>query len=415
MTAHVLRLIWNRRRQNVLLTLEILLSFLVLFGVIVVAVQYISHWRTPLGFDFERVWSVEVRRQAGTPAADANAAVLYRQLFAAIEALPDVESAAGAFILPYSGSSARGTLPLADGRAIGHQYSSGTDDLDDVLDLRLLQGRWFSREDDAARFTPVVVNQHFARELFGDRNPLNQRIALAAIPETAHLPANLRVVGILDDFRKDGELAAPESFAFYRARLDTQTGDNVQPGSEGLPSVIALRLAPGTTATFEETLVRTLEAVAPDWTFRVQAMADMRDHTLRGYLVPLALAAIVTFFLLAMVALGLTGVVWQSITRRTSEFGLRRANGATARHVRRQILAELVVLTSLALIVGIAIVAQLPLLPAIVWGLQLPPAPVWGPSIAVSAGVIYLLTLSCGLYPSWLAAGIQPADALRYE
>ena len=30
-----------------------------------------------------------------------------------------------------------------------------------------------------------------------------------------------------------------------------------------------------------------------------------------------------------MVALGLTGVVWQSVTQRIREFGLRRAKGAT--------------------------------------------------------------------------------------
>ena len=28
---------------------------------------------------------------------------------------------------------------------------------------------------------------------------------------------------------------------------------------------------------------------------------------------------------------------------------------------------------------------------------------------------IYALTILCGLYPSWLASRLQPADALRYE
>ena len=40
-------------------------------------------------------------------------------------------------------------------------------------------------------------------------------------------------------------------------------------------------------------------------------------------------------FLLLMVALGLTGVVWQSVTQRIREFGLRRAKGATIANVRR--------------------------------------------------------------------------------
>ena len=54
-----------------------------------------------------------------------------------------------------------------------------------------------------------------------------------------------------------------------------------------------------------------------------------------------------------MVGLGLTGVVWQSVTQRIREFGLRRAKGATIRSVRAQVLTEMMIMTSLALIVGV--------------------------------------------------------------
>ena len=64
-----------------------------------------------------------------------------------------------------------------------------------------------------------------------------------------------------------------------------------------------------------------------------------------------------------MVALGLTGVVWQSVTQRIREFGLRRAKGATIANVRRQVLVEMVIMTSIALLAGVVLVAQLPLLP----------------------------------------------------
>ena len=68
-------------------------------------------------------------------------------------------------------------------------------------------------------------------------------------------------------------------------------------------------------------------------------------------------------FLLLMVALGLTGVVWQNVTQRIREIGLRRAKGARIENIHRQILGELVVMTSLALLVGVLLVAQVPLLP----------------------------------------------------
>ena len=78
---------------------------------------------------------------------------------------------------------------------------------------------------------------------------------------------------------------------------------------------------------------------------------------------PLYIVGSIAAFLLMMVALGLTGVVWQSVTQRIREFGLRRAKGATIGNVRTQVLVEMVIMTSIALLAGVLLVAQLPLLP----------------------------------------------------
>ena len=118
-------------------------------------------------------------------------------------------------------------------------------------------------------------------------------------------------------------------------------------------------------------------------------------------------------FLLLMVTLGLTGVVWQSVIVRLREFGLRRAAGASGASVRRQVFAEMAVMTSFAVIAGSAIVGQLPFLP-LPEGLVVA-APVFAGAVALTAAAIYCLTLVCGWYPSRLAARIPPADALRYE
>ena len=129
---------------------------------------------------------------------------------------------------------------------------------------------------------------------------------------------------------------------------------------------------------------------------------------------PLVAVGTVASFLLLMVALGLTGVVWQSVTQRIREFGLRRAKGATIVNVRRQVLVEMVIMTSLALLVGVILLAQLPLLP-LPGELEGIPAGVFVASMAISAAAIYGLTLLCGWYPSRLATKVQPAEALHYE
>ena len=49
---------------------------------------------------------------------------------------------------------------------------------------------------------------------------------------------------------------------------------------------------------------------------------------LMAYIGPMIIA-VVALFLVFMVGLGLVGVLWLSVTRRTAELGLRRAMGAT--------------------------------------------------------------------------------------
>ena len=73
------------------------------------------------------------------------------------------------------------------------------------------------------------------------------------------------------------------------------------------------------------------------------------------------IAAVVALFLIVMVGLGLVGVLWLSVTRRTAELGLRRAMGASGVSVRRQVVGELWALTAIAVVVGAVIFLQLPL------------------------------------------------------
>ena len=90
------------------------------------------------------------------------------------------------------------------------------------------------------------------------------------------------------------------------------------------------------------------------------------------------------------------GVLWQNVTTRTREFGLRRAAGASAAAVRRQIRLEIFVFTSVSLLAATFLVAQVP-----VFGF-LPPvsARVYVAAFASSAALMYLLTFLCGYYPS---------------
>jgi putative ABC transport system permease protein len=88
-----------------------------------------------------------------------------------------------------------------------------------------------------------------------------------------------------------------------------------------------------------------------------------------------------------------------------------RANGANKGHIYIQISGELFVISTIGLVLGLIIIFQIPLLHLT----SFITAQVFVMSALVSIGIIYLLTYLCALYPSYLAAGIHPAEALHTE
>jgi putative ABC transport system permease protein len=407
MTRHIFKLVWNRKRTTGLILVELLICFLVLCAILTAAINLSARYRQPLGFSFENVWSVDTggmnwRAEGDELAANRQA---IGDILRVVSGLPEVEAAAVTTNMPYSGSTwMDGTW--INGQQEGFLWTLTSPGLQEVLDLPLLHGRWIADTDVGLGYLPVVITRNFARDLFGSDNPLGKDIPTfdeEGQPTELEDDAEInRVVGVVADFRSHGEYQETHYGMFLP--LDLSAG-------EELPSDFAIRVRPGTTAAFEEKLVRTMLSVAPQWTFNTTLMENARSRGHRDYLGPMLISCIVAMFLIFMVGLGLVGVLWLSVTRRTSELGLRRAMGASVASVRGQILGELWALTALAVVVGGVVFLQFPLFGAnfgISWSVFLS-------GLTTAIGVIYGFVTFCGLYPTWLATRIHPSVALQYE
>jgi putative ABC transport system permease protein len=408
MIKHLCKLVWNRRRINFLITLEIFISFLVVFGVIVFAVWYADNYRHPLGFDYQNVWNVQASFQQKLDESDKQQNLdTGRQLLSTLKDFGEIESVAAVMLAPYSNGDWQNGQTI-NGRNVSCWINYMTDDAKEVFGLKIVRGRWFGKEDDGQDYKPVVLNQKTARDYFGDEDPIGQNM-IDRLEEKDRVKKDgtkrkeQRVVGVIDDFRKNGEFRELYGYLIFRNDLKLPDGET--------PRNFVLKVRPGTTADFEEKLVKRMQAVARDWSFDVRSIAQMRAENHQSYYVPLAAFGLVAGFLMLMVALGLTGVLWQSVTQRTKEIGLRRAKGATAHRIYHQILGELLLITSIGLLLGTLVVIQFPLLDFL--GFATPQ--VYFYSLLISLALIFLLTLICGLYPSRLATKVQPAEALHYE
>ena len=145
-------------------------------------------------------------------------------------------------------------------------------------------------------------------------------------------------------------------------------------------------------------------------TASVDYVDDNRKNKLLAVWLPMVIFLVISSFLIFNVALGLFGVLWQNINIRKAEIGVRRAVGATQTNIGWQFIGEVVVLSTLAVVLGTFFAIQFPLLG--VFGL-----PVWVYLAAIVAAilVIYLLVALCAFFPSRQAAQLHPAIALHEE
>ncbi|HEX7988500.1 MAG TPA: ABC transporter permease, partial [Duganella sp.] len=396
MLHHLLKLIWKRKSRNMMLSLEILLAFIVVFAIAAFAVRNYQLYQMPIGFAWRDQWSVNIRNAQPIP----NDAATYDALKRALLELPEVEKVAFTAMAPYELSRMNAYYSQPDG---SHRVESdsldASDDFFDTMQMTPAQGHWFSKADDAADAIPTVINRRVADKLFPGIPAVGQVFRAAEFNGT---PRRYRVSAVVEQFRAHGEYMDPVNLVLPR----------FVPGDRETAMTIMLRVKPGTPREFESRLSARLKREHNDWSFVISPLSEARKSMHKLQMLPLTIMSVIAAFLLVMVAFGLFGVLWQNTTQRIPEIGLRRALGADAGHIYRQIIAEQMLLSTAAMAVALVLLVQLPLTGVFEEALNWP---VFFTAAALSAGVIYLLSLLCSLYPGWRAARLSPTQALHYE
>jgi putative ABC transport system permease protein len=399
MLRHLFTLIWNRKRNNLLLISEIFFSFVVLFGVCTMLITFIKYYREPHGFDYQQVWRLEIQAGQDQKMPRQELDEVLRQ----VQALPGVQQVAlTSGNVPFTFSTNNSEFSYQGKKSPITNVYDADDHYGEVMKVQLREGRWFAKVDDGSHHRPVVISQELRESLFGQGPALGKIFTWSEPGPNLKPEDEFLVTGVVENVRMENDLVAATPSVWKRLiPFDTTHWETAN---------VVVRVAPGQGGELQEKIAHTVAGVTRQWTTMVRVMNDDRLHKRRYMLVPLVGFAIISLFLIVNVALGLFGVLWYNISQRRAEIGVRRAMGATGGAISRQFLGEMMVVTTLGVVLGTLLAAQFPLLNAF----ELAPG-FYLAGIGVAAVAVYVITALCAWQPSRLAAGIQPAVALREE
>ena len=388
MIKHIFKLIWNKRKSNALILIEIFLAFLVLFAVLSYVTYNFRMFTEPMGFESKDKWLVNLETFRQKDSVDI--VNLRASLKSELSQMENVESLSFTdSSYPFSGSSSSTSqdnmgfeISAIIARAdVGHR---------DALGLNMTKGRWFAEEDLTAAYPPIIVNEVFMEQYFPDKSMLDSIVIIWG---------EHKVVGVVDAYRYKGQFTENEPTAFLLEDVDSKRTSN-----------IILNMTPGTTVVYEEKVNKLIRSITKGDNFMISDLDESRKKNASDTWIPMIILMSMCGFLCINVALGLFGILWYNINKRKGEIGLRRAIGAHSSDIKKQFILEIIILALIGILLGVFFAIQVPLLKL---G-PLEPINMYY-AIAMSALIILVLVMLCALQPSWQASKIHPATALHEE
>ncbi|MCO6489903.1 MAG: ABC transporter permease [Phaeodactylibacter sp.] len=390
MIKHLIKLIWNKRRSNFLLTTEIFASFIVLFGVMSLVFYNYGNYAQPLGYGYKDVWAAYFTRQDMPDSLFYDAVARARRQ---AEAHREVKQAAlSSSNTPYSQTTIQWSINYED-KSVLSQMIMADENYAPVLNMPLEEGRWMEQAEVESARPVVVLNRQAKEALFGDEPALGKLVGFSDGDK------KWKVVGVLGNFKLSGEFQSLQPVVFLNHRAHQVPAE-----------VVLLKVNADADASFEAALMKEFNGLARNANIELSYLDSQRRNQLSITRVPMIIASAVCGFLLLNVGLGLLGVLWFNIRKRREEIGLRRALGATRGGILAHFVGEAIVIAAFAVAAGLFFAGQFPLLG--VFGLD---AAVYLNAALASVAILLALVAACAFAPSREAAQVQPAMVLHEE
>jgi len=286
--------------------------------------------------------------------------------------------------------------PRAPFRSVDPQYFG-------AVGMPMVRGRNFESTDRVGSPRVVIVSESFARQLFGDADPIGHRIAPTGevLKVTPFTDDWRTIVGVVRDARESGVDSDPEPTVY-------------EPFAQELILSGALVILTGSDVpTLGATITRTIRDIAPQQLIEhVETLDQIRYESVAPRRLNAMFVAVFGGLALAIAMVGIAGVLAFSVRSRTAEIGIRMSLGADAARVRGMILGEGggLLLRGVALgLVGALFATQV--LRSLLFGIT-PHDPFTLGGSVIALAIVGLL--ACYV-PAARAAHVDPAITLRTE
>lgn len=334
---------------------------------------------------------------------------LFREGLARIRETPGVRSASVALTLPYERPLNTGfrVLDGGDGESHGTEAVYAMPGYFETMRIPLHEGRTLRDSDTGESAPVVVVSQKFATRYFRGENALGHHLRIDGTSRA--------IVGIVGDVQQHSGLGD-----FGPLSADPTVYLPVTQVSDRFLTLVHTWFAPkwvirfnGRAAPVERQVESAIAAVDPALAVSpFQTMDDLegRYTTDQRYLAALfsALAGLAVI----LAAIGLYGLISQSISQRAHELGLRLALGATAQQTMQDVIKPGLVLAGMGIVAGFALsLIAVRFLSSLLFGVQ-STDPL---TFLATAAILLLVTVAASAAPALRILRLDPAQTLRNE
>lgn len=352
-----------------------------------------------MGFERRNVMTAELRLDGRAYAEPEQRRQFVSQVFERLRGMPAVDTLAAASSLPYTPAGSDRIYPegvaLSDAEVRSARVQRVTPAYFDALRIPLLEGRVFTDADHPDAPLVAVVGRGFAERYWPGRSAIGRRIRT-----TADGPW-LEVVGVVGDVVQD-LLLDRGTPTMYRAAAQ----------APALPTAFIVRTA-GDPRNVRGELRRAIAAVDPELpVLHLRTMEDVIAERAGGITHLARVLGAMSAIALLLALLGIYSLMAYLSSRRTQEFGVRMALGATRGSLRRLSLGHAAFVTGMGLAVGAVLAAALNrVMSSALFGL----VSIDLPSIAMMTAGIGATALAAGWLPARRAASMDPTEVLRME